>query len=87
MKRGLRSGEEAVSDFLSDIVYAVDGTLADLQHARATKGSKGKAHEEQAHGDGNGDEPVSEVTSPGAKCGIKPAKSENSEGRAHEFVE
>jgi hypothetical protein len=72
---------------LSDIVYAVDGTLADLQHARATKGSKGKAHEEEAHGYGNRDEPVSQVASPGAKGGIKPAESEDSEGRAHEFVE
>jgi hypothetical protein len=60
---------------------------AELQHARATKRSKGKADEEKAHSYGYHDKPVSKVASPGAEGGIEPAESKDSEGRANEFVE
>jgi len=56
------------------------------QPARLAKRRHGKKHKQQRHGDGDGDEPASGISRPGAKRSIEPAKRKDGKNRSDGFV-
>jgi len=56
------------------------------QPARLAKRRHGKKHKQQRHSDGDGNEPASCISRPGAKRSIEPAERKHCKNRADDFV-